>query len=94
MTFITKSGTNQFHGSLFEYLQNDVLDATILNFTSKGAQAIQYLWRQPGRPSDDSSFVQRQRQDIFLRRLRGKSPQNGHPGAVSGADAGANGMAI
>src|SRR5579863_4350597 len=35
VTFITKSGTNQFHGSLFEYLQNDVLDATILNFTSK-----------------------------------------------------------
>jgi len=35
ITFITKSGTNQFHGSLFEYLQNDVLDATILNFTSK-----------------------------------------------------------
>jgi hypothetical protein len=35
VTFITKSGTNQFHGSLFEYLQNDALDATILNFTSK-----------------------------------------------------------
>ncbi|HTC90942.1 MAG TPA: carboxypeptidase regulatory-like domain-containing protein [Bryobacteraceae bacterium] len=35
ITFITKSGTNQYHGSLFEYLQNDVLDATILNFTSK-----------------------------------------------------------
>jgi len=35
VTFITKSGTNQFHGSLFEYLQNDVLDATILNFGTK-----------------------------------------------------------
>ena len=35
ITFITKSGTNQFHGSLFEYLQNDALDATIFNFTSK-----------------------------------------------------------
>ncbi len=35
VTFITKSGTNQLHGSLFEYLQNDALDATILNFTSK-----------------------------------------------------------
>jgi hypothetical protein len=35
VTFITKSGTNQFHGSQFAYLQNDALDATILNFTSK-----------------------------------------------------------
>ena len=35
ITFITKSGTNQFHGSLFEYLQNDALDAKILNFTTK-----------------------------------------------------------
>jgi len=35
VTFITKSGTNLLHGSLFEYLQNDALDATILNFGSK-----------------------------------------------------------
>jgi hypothetical protein len=35
VTFTTKSGTNQFHGSLFEYLQNDALDAKILNFTEK-----------------------------------------------------------
>jgi hypothetical protein len=27
VSFISKSGTNQFHGSLFEYLQNDALDA-------------------------------------------------------------------
>ena len=35
ITFITKSGTNRFHGSLFEYLQNDALDAKILNFATK-----------------------------------------------------------
>lgn len=35
ITFITKSGTNRFHGSLFEYLQNNALDAKILNFTIK-----------------------------------------------------------
>ncbi len=35
VTFTTKGGTNQFHGSLFEYLQNDALDARVLNFTQK-----------------------------------------------------------
>lgn len=28
LNMITKSGTNQFHGSLFEYLENDLLDAS------------------------------------------------------------------
>jgi hypothetical protein len=32
---ITKSGTNSFHGSLFEYLRNDALDAR--NFFARGA---------------------------------------------------------
>jgi hypothetical protein len=35
VTFVTKSGTNQLHGSAFEYFQNKDLDATILNFGSK-----------------------------------------------------------
>jgi len=35
VTFTTKGGTNTLHGSLFEYLQNDALDARILNFTTK-----------------------------------------------------------
>lgn len=34
LAFIGKSGTNSFHGSLFEYLQNDALDAQPL-FTSE-----------------------------------------------------------
>ena len=35
VTFVTKSGSNQYHGSLFEYLQNDALDANPYGFTSK-----------------------------------------------------------
>ena len=35
VTFITKSGTNQVHGSAYEYFQNRAFDATILNFASK-----------------------------------------------------------
>jgi hypothetical protein len=38
VTFVTKSGTNQFHGSAFEYFQNRDLNATILNFGTKAAK--------------------------------------------------------
>jgi hypothetical protein len=35
VTFTTKSGTNQYHGSIFEYLQNDALDASPYGFNGK-----------------------------------------------------------
>jgi len=35
VTFTTKAGTNKFHGSLFEYLQNNALDAIPYGATSK-----------------------------------------------------------
>jgi len=35
ITIATKSGTERFHGSLFEYLQNSMLDATTYGFPSK-----------------------------------------------------------
>lgn len=50
VTFITKSGANQFHGSLFEYLQNDALDATILNFTSKAPKRFNTFGGSLGGP--------------------------------------------
>ncbi len=35
VTFTTKNGTNNYHGSLFEYLQNQALDAIPYGFSSK-----------------------------------------------------------
>src|SRR6202041_3121755 len=35
VTFTTKSGTSQYHGSLFGYLQNDALDADPYGFSGK-----------------------------------------------------------
>lgn len=35
VTFTTKGGSNTFHGSLFEYLQNDALDADVYGFGTK-----------------------------------------------------------
>jgi hypothetical protein len=34
VTFTTKNGTNNFHGSVFEYLQNQALDATPYGFST------------------------------------------------------------
>ncbi len=50
VTFITKSGTNLFHGSLFEYLQNDALDATILNFGTKAPKRFNTFGGSLGGP--------------------------------------------
>jgi uncharacterized membrane protein len=35
VTFTTKNGTNQYHGSVFEYLQNQALDAIPYGFSEK-----------------------------------------------------------
>ncbi len=39
VTIITKSGTNNFHGSAFEYLQNSALDAHVWSFDTKPHKA-------------------------------------------------------
>lgn len=40
VTFVTKSGTNQLHGSGFEYFQDSGLDASVLNFTAKAPRTF------------------------------------------------------
>ena len=51
VTFTTKSGTNQFHGSLFEYLQNNALDARILNFTDQAPKHFNTFGGSLGGPA-------------------------------------------
>jgi hypothetical protein len=50
VTFTTKSGTNNFHGSLFEYLQNNVLDAKVLNFPVKAPKEFNTFGGSLGGP--------------------------------------------
>jgi hypothetical protein len=50
VTFTTKSGTNQLHGSLFEYFQNDVLDSAILNFPTKAPKRFNTFGGSLGGP--------------------------------------------
>ncbi|MGD0444855.1 MAG: TonB-dependent receptor [Edaphobacter sp.] len=50
VTFTTKSGTNNFHGSLFEYLQNDALDAHVFNFAEKAPKQFNTFGGSIGGP--------------------------------------------
>jgi hypothetical protein len=50
VTFVTKSGTNQVHGSAYEYLQNKDLDATILNFSTKAPKIFNTFGASLGGP--------------------------------------------
>jgi hypothetical protein len=50
VTFITKSGTNQLHGSVFEYFQNRDLDATVLNFSTKAPKSFNTFGGSLGGP--------------------------------------------
>src|SRR5262249_11851064 len=40
VTVTTKGGGNQFHGSLFEYLQNSALDAKVYGFDTKAPKSF------------------------------------------------------
>jgi len=50
ISVITKSGSNQFHGSAFEYLRNDVLDAR--NFFDRAGKSPLRLNNFGGSPVD------------------------------------------
>ena len=50
VTFVTKSGTNQLHGSGFEYFQDSGLDATVLNFSFKAPRTFNTFGGSLGGP--------------------------------------------
>ena len=50
ITFTTKSGTSQYHGSLFEYLQNDALDADPYGFIGKAPKRFNTFGGSLGGP--------------------------------------------
>jgi hypothetical protein len=50
VTFTTKNGTNIFHGSIFEYIQNDALDAIPYGFTGKAPKRFNTFGGSLGGP--------------------------------------------
>ena len=50
VTFTSRGGTNNFHGSFFEYLQNDALDARVFNFAEKAPKQFNTFGGSIGGP--------------------------------------------
>jgi hypothetical protein len=50
VTFTTKGGANQYHGSLFEYLQNDAFDANPYGFNGKAPKRFNTFGGSLGGP--------------------------------------------
>ena len=69
VTIATKSGGEHFHGSLFEYMQNSVLDATPYGLGVKPHKGVQHFWGKPRRPTTDSGVDEGVASDILFRSL-------------------------
>ena len=50
VTFATKAGTDEYHGSIFEYLQNDALNAKVWNFSEKAPERFNTFGGSVGGP--------------------------------------------
>jgi Carboxypeptidase regulatory-like domain/TonB dependent receptor len=66
VTFTTKSGTNQYHGSLFEYLQNDALDASPYGFNGKAPKRFNTFGGSLGGPLSISRFYDGKDKTFFF----------------------------
>ena len=75
---ITRSGTNRFHGALWEFLRNDIFDATNYFRGQNRASETEPVRR-------DVWWTHPQRQDFLLRILRGLPKPPGRNGLVNRA---------
>ena len=75
---VTKSGTNQFHGSGFEFLRNTVLDAK--NYYSLPTDKTPVF--QQNQFGGHIRRTDQERQDFLLRRLSGHSTESGANGRM------------
>jgi hypothetical protein len=66
VTFTTRGGTNNFHGSLFGYLQNDALDARVFNFTEKAPKHFNTFGGSIGGPLSIPHFYNGYNKTFFF----------------------------
>jgi Carboxypeptidase regulatory-like domain len=79
VTFVTKSGTNQLHGSAFEYFQNRALDATILNFGSKAPKNFNTFGGSLGGPVTIPKFYNGRDKLFFFFDYEGNRKTQSYP---------------
>ena len=78
ITVTTKSGSNEFHGSLFEYLQNRALDATTYGASEKQAKVWNTFGGSLGGPLLIPNLYNGKNKTFFFMDYEG----NRHPGST------------
>lgn len=79
VTFTTKSGASDWHGSAFEYFQNDAMDATILSFTSKAPKTFNTFGGSLGGPVLFPGWNGRNRKTFFFADYEGNRKTTSAP---------------
>jgi hypothetical protein len=79
VTFVTKSGTDQLHGSAFEYFQNSGLDANILNFTTKAPRNFNTFGGSLGGPVVIPKLYPKKNKTFFFLDYEGNRKSQSYP---------------
>ena len=79
VTFTTKSGTANWHGSAFEYFQNDAMDATILNFPTRAPKTFNTFGGSLGGPVVFPGWNGRRRRTFFFADYEGNRKTTSAP---------------
>jgi len=79
VTFTTKGGSNSYHGSLFEYLQNDALDADAYGFGSKAPKRYDDFGGSLGGPVNIPRFYNGHDKTFFFLDYEGNRRSTSYP---------------
>jgi hypothetical protein len=79
VTFTTKAGTNVYHGSLFEYLQNDAFNATAYNFPVKAPERFNTFGGSLGGPFSIPHFYNGHNKTFFFFDYEGNRRSTSQP---------------
>jgi hypothetical protein len=79
VTFTTKSGTTQWHGSAFEYFQDSAMDATVLNFPVKAPRTFNTFGGSFGGPVTIPKLYEGRDRTFFFADYEGNRKTQSYP---------------